>query len=402
MCDHSTSTKGLPYKLSEDSGVKTVIPNHLVLARNNCIKALNGSSSKVDSISCIDIWLTYANGLLSYRYETGNADPLVEEEISMVLINVATFYEDIGIETLHRAYESSQPSNNLWVTSGTYLKRGLGLVGFLRAISQTNTVTDPKNMRVLNISNQLSLEFQLLQQLGIVILALSKLRSKVSKDAIVDLEPHELKELGTFSVFYAKLCIGSYNTALQCRDGRIVDVIFLKYLQSLIYLFLSINQYNMDECGIAIGMLQESIKKLLNIVPNSQLKELDILSSTDITKKRDILKKAFKRKVHNTTSKTSHIFEKKASSSYKNGIMPLLNLSLDDFIIPLTILLRYRYQRTNDNFSFKPVENDVDKLNKLLPRGKTSDLEGTTWRFQNGRLTFENSNDASIDNENYF
>lgn len=207
MCDHSTSTKGLPYKLSEDSGVKTVIPNHLVLARNNCIKALNGSSSKVDSISCIDIWLTYANGLLSYRYETGNADPLVEEEISMVLINVATFYEDIGIETLHRAYESSQPSNNLWVTSGTYLKRGLGLVGFLRAISQTNTVTDPKNMRVLNISNQLSLEFQLLQQLGIVILALSKLRSKVSKDAIVDLEPHELKELGTFSVFYAKLAL---------------------------------------------------------------------------------------------------------------------------------------------------------------------------------------------------
>ncbi|QID85183.1 hypothetical protein GRS66_007741 [Saccharomyces pastorianus] len=402
MCDGSTSTKGLPYKLAEESRVKTLIPNDLVASRSNCIKTLNSSSPKVDSISCIDIWLNYANGLLSYRYEAGNVDPLVEEEISQVLINVATFYEDIGIETLHRAYESSQPSNNLWVTSGTYLKRGLGLVCFLKAISQTNAVADPKNMQVLNISNQLSLEFQLLQQLGIVILALSKLRSKVSKDAVVDLEPHELKELGTSSVFYAKLCIGSYNTALQCQDGRIVDFLFLKYLQSLIYLFLSINQYNMDECGIAIGMLQESVKKLLNIVPNSQLKELDILSSTDITKKRDILKKAFKRKIHTTTLKTSHIFEKKASSTYKNGMMPLLNLSLNDFIIPLTILLRYRYQRTNDNFSYKPVENDIEKLNKLLPRGKSSDIEGIPWTFQNGHLTFENSNDASNENENYF
>ncbi|EHN02306.1 YGR122W-like protein [Saccharomyces cerevisiae x Saccharomyces kudriavzevii VIN7] len=396
------STKSLPCKLSSSSKISSFIQNDLVILRNNCTNSLNNSSSKVDRITCIDTWLKYANGLLSYKYEFGDVEAYVAEEIAMVLINVAAFYQDIGIETLHRAYESSLPSNNLWTTSGTYLKRGLGLTYFLGAVFQTNATNEGKNMQIFNLNNQLSLEFQLLQQLGIVILALSKLRSKVSKDAIADLEFQELKELGTSSVFYAKLCIGSYNTALQCQGGRIVDGLFLNYLQCLIYLFLSINQYNIDECGIAIGMLQESIKKLLNIVPNSQLKELDVLSSTDITKKRELIKRALKRKIRGPTLKKQYIFEKKATLSFKNSMVPLLKSSVDDFIVPLTILLRYRYQRTNENFSFKPVENDVKKLNELFPSGKSSNLEGTVWSFQNGHLTFENSNDAAQDCGNYF
>ncbi|EJS43628.1 YGR122W [Saccharomyces arboricola H-6] len=402
MCDNTMSTKGLPYKLSGSSKITTVLKNDLLILRNNCISTLNISRSKVDSITCIDTWLNYANGLLIYRYGAGSVEAVVEEEIAMVLVNVATFYQDVGIETLHRAYESSQPSNNLWTTSGTYLKRGLGLICFFRAISQMNAANEAKNMQILNLTNQLSLEFQLLQQLGIVILALSKLRAKVSKNAIADLEPEQLKELGASSVFYAKLCIGSYNTALQCQGGRIVDGLLLNFLQSLIYLFLSISQYNIDECGIAIGMLQESIKKLLNIVPNSQLKELDILSSSDITKKRDLIKKALKRKIHGTSLKKQHIFEKKEPFSFKNDVMLLLKSSLDDFIIPLTVLLRYRYQRTNENFSFKPVENDVNKLNEFFPSGKSSNLEGITWAFQDGHLMPEDSNDATHNCGNYF
>lgn len=402
MLENSTSTKILPYKLPNSAKIITAIPDDLIILRNNCVNSLNCSSSKVDSVVCIDTWLKYTNGLLTYRYEVGNAAALIEEEIAIALINVAVFYQDIGIETLHRAYESSQASNNLWTTSGTYLKRGLGLICFLRKNFQLNTINDGKKIQVLNLINQLSLEFQLLQQLGIIILALSKLRSKVSKDAVADLEPQELEELGKSSVFYAKLCIGSYNTASQCQGGRIVDVLFIKYLQSLTYLFLSINQYNIDECGIAIGMLQESIKKLLNIVPNSQLKELDILSSTDTTKKRDLIKMSFKRKLHGSPLKNQHIFEKKVPFSSKACMMPLLKSSLDDFIIPLTVLLRYRYQRTNENYSFKPVETEVAKLNELFPRGRSSDIEGTMWSFQDGHLTFENSNDATHTCGNYF
>lgn len=396
------STKVLPYKLSNSSKITTSIPNELVLLRNACITSSDSSSSKVDIITCIDIWLKYANGLLTYRSQIGNAAALVEEEIVTALINVATFYQDIGVETLHRAYESSQPSNSLWTTSGTYLKRGLGLISFLKKTCKIGTTNDDKEIQVLDLTNQLSLEFQLLQELGIIILALSKLRSKVSKDAVVDLEPQELKDLGKSSVFYAKLCIGSYNTALQCQGGRIVDGLFLNFLQSLIYLFLSINQYNIDECGIAIGMLQESIKKLLSIVPNSQLKELDILSSTDTTRKRDLIKIAFKRKMHASTSKKQRIFQKAVSFSSKNDMMSLLRSSLDDFIVPLTILLRYRYQRTNENYSFKTVENDVDKLNELFPRGKSSDFQGTEWSFQDDHLTFENSNGTTNNCINYF
>lgn len=108
-------------------------------------------------------------------------------------------------------------------------------------------------------------------------------------------------------------------------------------------------------------------QKLLNIVPNSQLKELDILSSTDITKKRDLIKMSFKRKIHGSTLKNQRIFEKKVPFSSKAYMMPLLKSSLDDFVIPLTILLRYRYQTTNENYSFKTVETDVSKLKELFP-----------------------------------
>ncbi|CAI4461815.1 BCN_G0022610.mRNA.1.CDS.1 [Saccharomyces cerevisiae] len=402
MRENAMSTKKLPYKLSGSSKITTSIPNDLIILRNNCINSLNSSSSKADSITCIDTWLKYTEGLLTHRYEANNDAALIEEEIALALINVAVFYQDIGIETLYRAYESSQASNNLWTTSGTYLKRGLGLICFLGKNFQINTANDCQKMQVLNVLNLLSLEFQLLQQLGIVVLALSKLRSKISKDAVADLEPQELEELGKSSVFYAKLCIGSYSTASQCQGGRIVDALFMNYLQSLTYLFLSINQYNIDECGIAIGMLQESIKKLLNIVPNSQLKELDILSSTDITKKRDLIKMSFKRKIHGSTLKNQRIFEKKVPFSSKAYMMPLLKSSLDDFVIPLTILLRYRYQTTNENYSFKTVETDVSKLKELFPRGKSSDIEGTVWSFQDGHLTFADSNNATHNCGNYF
>lgn len=207
MRENSVSTKVLPYKLSNSSKITTSIPNELVLLRNACITSSDSSSSKVDIITCIDIWLKYANGLLTYRSQIGNAAALVEEEIVTALINVATFYQDIGVETLHRAYESSQPSNSLWTTSGTYLKRGLGLISFLKKTCKIGTTNDDKEIQVLDLTNQLSLEFQLLQELGIIILALSKLRSKVSKDAVVDLEPQELKDLGKSSVFYAKLAL---------------------------------------------------------------------------------------------------------------------------------------------------------------------------------------------------
>lgn len=128
------STKKLPYKLSGSSKITTSIPNDLIILRNNCINSLNSSSSKADSITCIDTWLKYTEGLLTHRYEANNDAALIEEEIAIALINVAVFYQDIGIETLYRAYESSQASNNLWTTSGTYLKRGLGLICFLGRI----------------------------------------------------------------------------------------------------------------------------------------------------------------------------------------------------------------------------------------------------------------------------
>ena len=76
---------------------------------------------------------------------------------------------------------------------------------------------------------------------------------------------------------------------------------------------------------------------------------------------------SFKRKIHGSTLKNQRIFEKKVPFSSKAYMMPLLKSSLDDFVIPLTILLRYRYQTTNENYSFKTVETDVSKLKELFP-----------------------------------
>lgn len=59
--------------------------------------------------------------------------------------------------------------------------------------------------------------------------------------------------------------------------------------------------------------------------------------------------------------------------------MPVLQETLDDFVIPLALLLRYRFTQTNEKLSYQPIETDENVLRKLIPRGKAPELKGSQW-----------------------
>ena len=99
---------------------------------------------------------------------------------------------------------------------------------------------------------------------------------------------------------------------------------------------------------------------------------------------------------------TIQIKKKKEGGDTVNiNLIHLLKDTLDDFIIPLITLLNYRYNKTNDKLTFMPIEEDIKKLQALIPRGKTSDLVGTKWDFRNGKLRQEASSSNS-GKEDYF
>lgn len=333
--------------------------HEITLLRKNAILSLK--SNEFNALSTIDILLEYSNALLNIR---NNSNPIFENEISIALINVAYYYRDISLDLMQRAYESTD-KDMLWGNSGSYLKKGLGYLQYLSIRDCAPYV---------NVINDLSLEFKLIQQLGIVVLSLSKLRAKIyteSRDAIVDLQLQDVSDLASASVLYSKLVIGCYDTALKCATGIIVNSKSLTYLDGLSFLLLSMDEYKKDNMGIAIGMLEVAIEKFTKLVPATRLND----SILQKKRKRDTIKSVFSKQ------KLQDKLHKKQPQ-----LIQLLQETLDDFIIPLIILLRYRYQQTNDKLSFSTVIKNEITLRASFPRGKTPDLKGNIYAFQNGKL----------------
>lgn len=363
----------------------------LLQLRCSAISNINHLKPKrANQLSVCDTILDYTSYLLSIFYDQdsiefngSNERDILELDLSVSIINAAYIYREISLETMQRAY-GSESQDSYWGSSGDYLKNGLGLLQYLQSLEERNFlhISPTYYSIIVNLSS----EFKIIQQLGIVVLALSKLRSKMygsSRDGVLDLQNQDIQELSKTSILYTKLIIGCSNFSNTLSRDSMFNKALSSYLESLTLLLLSMDQYQKDQCGIAIGMIDEATNILSTFIPSSKLHDSFLLK----TRKRDTIKNIFK---NPTSTERSNILMLD-KIRHNESLHPLLGSTLDDFIIPLYILLRYRYQQTNDKLTFQPVEKDKAKLHSYYPQGKEPQLEGAAWVFNGHRLKEINS-----------
>lgn len=386
---------GSPLDFDEKSLVTSSFSSHLKYLRNNAIKITNHENNKIEDIgnlSKTEILLEYANELILC---TGNQFISVElqNEIATCLINVGFFYQNAGLEMLQRAYDTPTDNDSSWTTSGTYLKKGLGILELLKII-----IPNFMNPRLFERLSEMITEFKLIQQLGILILSLTKLKKNLSNDASseLDLQSNDFKKASAASTFYAKLAIGCHETCIQLKKGRLVNSGLTDYLEGLTYLLLSMDQYRKDECGVAIGMLEQCINSFSKIAPRSKL-TTTILSTPKLkVKPLNKISHSFKSTVLKTKQKSERTLNIEDS---KRKLIPVLNDTLDNFLIPLISLLNYVYNHNNDKLYFQSVIRDENELKRLKPQGKSPQLESIPWYINNGKIEEYKENATSSTND---
>lgn len=386
---------GSPLQFDSKSIVTKSFSSDLKYLRINAINITNSENSKNDEITDLsktEILLHYANELILF---TGSQFVSVDlqNEIATCLVDVGFFYQNASLEMLQRAYDTPADNDNAWTTSGTYLKKGLGILEFLKIIVPNFT-----NTSLFERLSEMIIEFKLIQQLGILILSLTKLKKSMSNDTSseLDLQTNDLKKASATSAFYAKLSVGCHETCIQLKKGRLINSGLTHYVDGLTYLLLSMDQYRKDECGIAIGMLEQSINCYSHIVPRSKLTST-ILSTPKLkVKPLDKMTNSFKSTLLKTKQKSDRTLK---IEDTKRKLIPVLDDTLENFLIPLISLLGYVYNHSNDKLYFQPVIRDEAELKRLIPQGKSPQLESIPWYFNNGKIEEYRGKAASPSND---
>lgn len=365
----------LPLRFPQLETLQHVLPPIVLNKRENSVASVNNPEEHLDFLTRIDVLLDYGSSLYGLLCGSENHESL-NQELFTCLVNTAFFYREVSLDVMQEAY-GSERTDGAWSTGGSYLRRGLGLLQFtLNWLLSSVALSNKASM--CSLVEDMMAELRLLQQIGIVVLSLSKLRTKMYKDqrdAVLDFQEEDLKDLASVSVLYAKLVIGCLDTAFNCNRGTIINNALFAYLNSLSFLLLSLDEYNRDETGVAIGMIERSIDYVSKIVNKSQLND-SLLSKI---RKRDKLKNVLQKKpFQHDAGSGSFPWIRKDKDQH---LIPLLQETLNDFLLPLISLLKYRYQQTNDKVNFKSIEGEESKLRKLFPRGKAPDIQFQSWWF---------------------
>lgn len=371
---------GSPIPFNEKSTVIELFNSDIKYLRTQAIGVVNDKSNEdINELSKIEILLDYANALILFSGKHFVTSQL-QNEIGTCLIDIGFFYQNAALDMLQRAYDLPSENENAWTASGTYLKRGLGILEFLKDI-----VPNFIDTTLFKRLSEMIIEFKLIQQVGILVLSLTKLKKSLSNDVSneLDLQTNDLKDASKTSSFYAKLSVGCYETCIQLGRGRIINNSLSHYLEGLTYLLLSMDQYRKDECGVAIGLLEQCINSYSHIIPRSRL--TNTIFSTPKIKTKTV--KKFTNSLQSTFLKT----REKSTKTFKidnhdSQLLPVLDDSLENFIIPLISLLSYVYNHSNEKLFFQPVIRDELELKRLFPQGKSPQLDAIQWYFNGDRI----------------
>ncbi|SMN18098.1 similar to Saccharomyces cerevisiae YGR122W Probable ortholog of A. nidulans PalC, which is involved in pH regulation and binds to the ESCRT-III complex [Maudiozyma saulgeensis] len=380
------------------------IPLSLKGLRGNVISSITTSSEKTSNVLLhqTEVCLEYASAIINHIPDDPNLIPSLSSELSITILNCSMFYSEMAIALLKRAYSSNDSKSKLWSIAGEQVKKGLGLLQFLNMYLLNNSIST----EFTSIINDRIEEYQILYQMSIIVLSFLKLKQVISNPETtkLDLQTNDMASTASLCLFNAKLCMGCYNNAHGLKTSSLVNKQLLSYLEGSIFLLLSIDNFNKNETGISIGMLEEAINDFSNIVPREQITKTSLdknsspkLSKTGLLKRKDLLKNKLQ---HNILT-TKNGVQKMQHGNNKFQLIPTLLDVLNDFLIPLVVLLRYVYQRTNDKLSFKPIERNIELLKSTFPIGKSPKMDGIIWIFENNKLT-TNSENIYKESQNYF
>ncbi|SCU80037.1 LADA_0B04698g1_1 [Lachancea dasiensis] len=371
-------TNELPLKIPLD----TALPPELSVLRQDAAHACEGES-KLSYLYKVDVLGQLANKLLKYQSELPR--PEIEEILCVTIIDMAFYYQQVAEDLIQKAY--TDDLKEAWSNSSLYNKRSIGLLQYL---GQTGLSTNSTHLGLVQTYSKC---WALSQQLSVVMLSLSKLKSSIcgkgSKDSrydrLLEFQESDLKDLAKSSLLYSRLCIGCRNTCSQLSKSSIAasSHLLVKYLEALSFILLSLDRYKNDDCGMAIGLLESATSCLSEgLITSKQLKSIqesqkvkDKLSAKLNDIKKDSASLRDKLKLFN-----------KQENVGKPQLHPFLQSTLQDFIVPLIMLLNYRYVKTNDKVLFQTVIRDHDELMRTWPQGKSPDVIGTIWSFDGEAL----------------
>ncbi|AQZ10879.1 YGR122W [Zygosaccharomyces parabailii] len=369
----------VPLQFPPPEGVQEELSPSMLVQRDNSVMSVTAWEEQLDLLARIDLLTEYASALYELN-ESGNLTSSLSQDLLVCLVDTAFLYREVALDVMQRAYGSDK-AEGAWSTGGSYLRMGLGLLQFAANWLSPSSLELSHKQEMCGMINDMMDEIKLLQQIGIVVLSLSKLRAKFyndQKDAVLDFQEEDLKDLAANSVLYSKLVIGCLNTAATCKQESSINNALFAYLNSLCFLLLSLDHYQRDDCGIAVGMIEHAVKYISKIVTKSQLDD-PLLSKR---RKRDILKNALHKKAHPRAGTSSRgVTGPTTWLKKEKPLLPLLQETLEDFLLPLLFLLRYRYSQTNDKISMQPVEHDESTLRKLFPSGKAPNAQSEHWIY---------------------
>ncbi|CAR24377.1 uncharacterized protein KLTH0F14432g [Lachancea thermotolerans CBS 6340] len=365
----------------------TQLSPELSLLRQDASRAVE-SGSDTSAMNKFDVHLQFASALL--KSHAIFPDTELEELICIAVVNMAFFCQQSCERLVRKAY--LEGSKEAWASSGQYNKKAIGLLKFLVSSRIASTTS------LLGMVQTYIKCWTLSQQLSVVIFSLSKLRSQICGSSKADVDRYErllgfqesdIKDLAKASLLYARLCIGCRETCSQLANTSLSSLCepLCRYLDALTFVLMSLDCYRNDECGKAIGMLEAATDCLAKgLISNKQLK---LIQETKKLKGK-IASKFRELKSEGSKLQTKIKLFKRSTPIERGELHPFLQSTLEDFIIPLVMLLHHRYVNTNDKVFFQPVVNQREELTHSWPQGKTPELVGTAWFFDGEQLK-ENS-----------
>ncbi|CAG60651.1 uncharacterized protein GVI51_I10505 [Nakaseomyces glabratus] len=383
-------------------------PNiELNVARQDVIELITSASAPDNVLAKL---FSYIQLLLRFKATKG-----IDHELTITTLNIAIAYEKMVLESMTVAYTAGR--TDLWTTASDYLKRAIGILLFLKSTDWLHG-DEELYQYLLRYTNEMGV----LQQLSVVLVAITKLRSNLYKDSILDLDhSNDLTQniLSSNNItLYSRMCISALETMVAILGKHssntlpitIINSYNVDFIKVLIYLLVSLEQYEANNVGHAMGFLKLSRKYLTRSI----MKTTDLQSSLDSIMvfdghKKNLkaaslgkLKNVFKKEKtvdFNSTLKSLKVTFNKDNSN--DPLRPLLLNVLNDLILPLFLLLSYRYEKTNQLYSFQEPIEDEDMLIRDLPKAIIMNLKSISWKISDQNELIEDTA-LSIGHDEYF
>lgn len=357
---------GFPRKLPESKYVSQFV--EVELARREC----NGEG--MGELQIIDAHLRYINMVLQICTE----DSILEKfsnQIFIGMLNVAYGYEKLAQQLRERAYAEGG-SGGEWQASSNYSMKGIGLLQYMEQLQflPADSVSELRWWIML---------YQVSQQLGTIVLTISKMRTRLYPDSkdrfskMLSFQDSDIELLAKSSVLYARLAIGCSESCGRLQAGssemgvssQIINT--KRFLDCLSLMLLSLDKYQMNECGMAIAMIKAAVTSIMPLLTSGQA---DLVSNYKSLEK---FKTKTKLLNHKLKEKFNVNIRKKDTS-----VHPFILEIISDFLVPLIMVLQARYHHANELFFAQPVEN----CSWILPQGRSPETKGTKYIFNGTSL----------------